>query len=73
MSDHDDHHDRDQRLARAFIDLTGGTLAWEWARLHFGEGMSIRAIAELFGNDAPHPATIHRKVTAVWKHAGQNR
>lgn len=58
------HHNR---LAVAFIELTGGRTAWEWANLHYDRGMSIRAIADML-DDAPSAATIHRRVTAVWNH-----
>jgi hypothetical protein len=59
-----------ERLIEAFIDLTGGRLAWILAEKHFAEGESIRNLVELFNHELSRSA-IHRKINHVWNQSGK--
>lgn len=55
-------------LERAYMRRISGPLAWEMARLHYGtgerEGLSIRAIADLFDEKR---STVYNRVSKIWK------
>lgn len=51
------------RLVRAYIDTTGGTLAWEMATLHFADGYTLDDIAYRFEVSR---SKVYRDVRKVW-------
>ena len=69
-NDFDDDTPVEAKLLHAVLELAGGVAAWRLADARFGEGRTLRELAE---RDGQSPATIKRRTDRAWSVAERYR